>query len=454
MPDRSRFCRCLVLFLAAWCLCTAPSLAAQSGVPVADMPPPEGYDKSLWRRALDIHRNSIVVDTHSDTTSRILDEDFDMSGRAQDGHMDLPRIFESGLDVQIYSIYVAASYYGAEDLSAREKLAASKPNASARRALDMIDGYFRTVDSNPTRMQHCASTRDIESALRAGKHAALMGIEGGHAIEGDLGLLRQFARLGVRYMTLTHSNHNEYADSSGEATPRWNGLNRLGVKVVREMNRLGMMVDVSHVADTTFFDALKATRAPVICSHSSCRALASHRRNVTDEMLTALAKNGGVIQINFNCGFLSDDYQKQRDRWNSKVSLRIKAIEATHPRGTPEYEAAVARFNAENPEPSPPDLAVLIDHIEHAIKVAGPDHVGLGSDFDGVPCVPRGVDDVTHLPRITYWLLKRGHSPEVVAKVLGGNLMRVFREVERVALSLGNEPPARNGNDDFDPIEH
>jgi membrane dipeptidase len=436
-------------------LLALPLLAATLAAQVAPTAPtaPDGYDPRLWARAFALHHAALVVDTHSDTTSRILDEDFDMTPRASSGHMDVPRIFEGGLDVQFYSIYVASSYFGEEDLSSKEALGKSRANASARRALDMVDGYFRTLDRNPQTMAHCEGTRDIAAAIAAGKHAALMGIEGGHAIEGDLGLLRQFHRLGVRYMTLTHSNHNEFADSSGEAIGRWGGLNRLGVKVVSEMNRLGMMVDVSHVSDETFLDVLRVTRAPVILSHSSCRALASHRRNITDEMLRAVAANGGVVQINFNCGFLSDEYQKQRDLWNSKVTLRTRAIESLHPRGTPEFEAAVARFNAENPEPAPVPLATLIAHIEHAMDVAGEDHVGLGSDFDGVPCVPKGMDDVTHLPRITYWLLAHGRSEDAVRKVLGANLLRVFEKVEAVAVSLAGEAPWRNGKDDSDPIE-
>lgn len=433
-----------VLFAAV----TTAALVAQS-VP---LPLPDGYDPALWRRALEVHRRATVVDTHSDTTSRILDEDFDMGPRATTGHMDVPRIFEGGLDVQFYSIYVASSYFGEEDLSSKDALGKSRANASARRALDMIDGYFRTIDRNQERMIPCVGTRDIAAAVAAGKHAALMGIEGGHAIEGDLGLLRQFHRLGVRYMTLTHSNHNEFADSCGEAAPRWGGLNRLGTKVVLEMNRLGMMVDVSHVSDDTFADVLRITRAPVILSHSSCRALASHRRNVTDDMLRAVAANGGVVQINFNCGFLSDEYQKQRDLWNSKVTLRGKAIESVHAKGSPEYEAAMARINAENKAPAAVPLATLIAHIEHAMDVAGADHVGLGSDFDGVPCVPAGMDDVTHLPRITYWLLAHDRGEDEVVKVLGGNLLRVFAKVEEVAVALAAEPPQRNGPDDPEPI--
>ncbi len=433
---------------AASCLLWSPT-RAQSAAP----PAPEGYDPALWTHAWQVHRDAVVVDTHSDTTSRMLDEGFDMGERATTGHMDLPRIEEGGLDAQFYSIYVASRYYGTEDMSSAAALAASEPNASARRALDMIDAFFLEVGRHPDRMVACFSVADIRSAVAAKKHAALMGIEGGHAIEGDLRLLRMFSQLGVRYMTLTHSNHNHFADSCGETPPRWGGLNQLGVKVVREMNRLGMMVDVSHVSDDTFYDVLAVTRAPVICSHSSARALCANPRNVTDDMLRALAKNDGVCMVNYNCGFLSDDYEKASQAWNTKVLLREKAIEAKHAKGTPEYEAAVAHLREVNPPPEPVPLSLLIDHIEHMIEVAGVDHVGLGSDFDGVPCVPHGLDDVSYLPRVTYELMARGHSEADCKKVLGENLLRVFAAVEETAHGLAGEPAYMNGADDFEPFQ-
>ena len=411
----------------------AAASPAPATAPAAVPPVPEGYDPELWQRAVKLHRAALVVDTHSDTTTEMLDNGVDMLVRNATGHMDLPRIFEGGLDVQFYSIYVSAAYYGAEDLSSAEALQASRPNASARRALQMMDAYWLAVERSKGRMAACFSVSDIRNAVAKGQHAALMGIEGGHAIEGDLRLLRMFYRAGIRYMTLTHSNHNEYADSSGEAEPKWGGLNELGVKVVEEMNRLGMMVDVSHVSDDTFYDALKVTRAPVILSHSSCRALCGHLRNITDDMLRALAKNGGVIMINFNCGFLDDKYSRLGSAYYQQTRIHRREIERKWPAGHPDREKALAALRERFPPPEPPDVSVLIDHIVHAIQVAGVDHVGLGSDFDGVPCVPKGMDDVTHLPRITYWLLQRGIPEEGVKKVLGQNLMRVFEAVEKAA---------------------
>lgn len=412
-------------------------LAFASALGAQTLPPlPAGYDRTLWERACKLHFDAIVVDTHSDTTSRILDEGFDMGPRATTGHMDLPRMLEGGLDVQFYSIYVAAQYYGAEDMTSEKALSGSKPNASARRALDMIDGIQGQIEKHSDRMLACASTADIATALAKGKHAALMGIEGGHAIEGDLRLLRQFHRLGVRYMTLTHTNSNEFADSCAEATPKWNGLNELGRSVVAEMNRLGMMVDVSHVSDKTFFDVIATTKAPVIFSHSSCRALCSHKRNATDEMLQALAKNGGVIMINYNSGFLDDEFSKRYEAYRAPLRIREKAIAAKHGEGTPEYKKAVAELEKAHTPPEPPPLDTLLDHFVHAIQVAGADHVGMGSDFDGIPSTPKGLEDVTCLPRITYGLLKRGIPEADVRKVLGQNLLRVFGAIEETARRL------------------
>lgn len=427
--------------------------AAQSPVPPTPAAP-AGYDPELWQRAWRLHHAAVVVDTHTDTTSRILDEDFDMGPRAADGHMDLPRIAEGGLDAAFYSIYVSSRFFGDEGplFAPRPKgdddwprpREAGVPNGSARRALDMIDGLVRTVERYPERMRLCTSVAEVRAAVRDGVHAALMGIEGGHAIEGDLGLLRLFARLGVRYMTLTHTNHNEYADSCAEAMPRWGGLNQLGVKVVHEMNRLGVMVDVSHVSDATFADVLRVTRAPVICSHSSLRSLCAHPRNVTDDMLRALASNGGVLMVNYNCGFLDEEYQKLSAA--SSQTRRIQEREARRrlPEGSPELAEALARLAERFPPPPRPGLDRLMAHLLRAIEIAGPDHVGLGSDFDGVPCVPVGMDDVTYLPRITCHLLAAGHEPATVRKVLGENLLRVLQRVAEVAFELRGTPPLRN----------
>lgn len=441
------------------CLAAAAALALASSTVVAQqvVPPPPaapaGYAEELWQRAWKLHHESLVVDTHSDTTSRILDEGFDMGPRARDGHMDLPRIAEAGLDAQFYSIYVASRFFGDEaPLFAPPAAGADwvrprepgTPNGSARRALQMIDGIVRMTTKYPDRMTLCTSRVELLDAVRMGRHATLMGIEGGHAIEGRLDLLRQFHRLGVRYMTLTHTNHNEYADSCAEATPRWGGLNQLGVKVVKEMNRLGMLVDVSHVSDATFFDALRVTRAPAICSHSSMRALCGHPRNITDDMLRALAKNGGVVMINFNCGFVDPEYGKRSDAAGQVRRIREREIRRQFAEGSKEREEALAALDAKFPPAERPALSVLMAHFLHALEVAGPDHVGIGSDFDGVSCVPKGMDDVTHLPRITYHLLEAGHDESTVRKVLGGNLLRVLDQAEKVAYDLRVEAPFQN----------
>jgi membrane dipeptidase len=414
---------------------------------------PSGCDPALWRRASQLHHAATVVDTHTDTTSRILDEGFDMGPRAPDGHMDLPRIREGGLDVAFYSIYVASRFYGDE-----APLFAKKPgdddwprptdagtaNGSARRAMAMIDGLVRTADRYPDQMTVCASLEEIRATVAAGRHAACMGIEGGHAIEGQLALLRLFHQLGVRYMTLTHTNHNEYADSCADAVPRWGGLNTLGQKVVKEMNRLGMMVDVSHVSDNAFRDVLAVTRAPVICSHSSMRALCDHPRNVTDDMLRLLAQNDGVVMVNYNCGFVDAEYQKRSSQSSQTRKIQEREARRRLAEGSPELEEALKNLDARFPTPERPELSVLVAHVLHAIEVAGADHVGLGSDFDGVPCVPKGIDDVSYLPRLSYELLAAGQSEETVRKVLGGNLLRVLERVEAVAASLAGEPPYCN----------
>lgn len=437
----------------------AATAAAQSSATPPCPPPPAGYDAARWRQAWALHHDTIVIDTHVDTTTRILDRGFDVGPRASDGHFDLVRGQEGGLDAVFHSIYVDARFAGDESAlfaAAPKDINADWPrpadggpaNGSARRALMMIDGIVRQAQRHPTRMTMCGTADELVAAVQAGRHAALMGIEGGHAIEGDLGLLRLFHQLGVRYMTLTHTNHNEYADSCAPSEPRWGGLNRLGVKVVAEMNRLGMVVDVSHVSDATFFDALAATKAPVICSHSSLRALCPHPRNVTDDMLRAIAKNGGAVMINFNCGFLDADYAKQRSGRQATRRIQEKAAREKFADGSAELRDALAALDARFPAVEPPPLATLVAHVLRALAVAGPDHVGLGSDFDGVPCVPRGMDDAAHLPRLTYELLAAGQSEATVRKVLGGNLLRVLRAVEAHAASRRGEAPQQNGPDD------
>src|SRR5262245_40069147 len=312
-------------------------------------------DAKLRERAMRLHREAIVVDTHNDVTSPMTDEGFDLGARDTSGKIqtDIPRMKEGGLDAEFFAIYVAAKY--------------AKEGGAARRALEMIDGVYEQVRRHPESLEMAYTVADIRRIHRSGKIAALMGIEGGHAIEDSLSALRQFYKLGVRYMTLTHTNTNNWADSAGSIdTPpekRFGGLSDFGKEVVREMNRLGMMVDISHVGDETFSDCIEVSEAPMIASHSSCRALTNVPRNMTDDMLKALAKKGGVVMINFYNGFINTEYAKSGDP-------------------APTQGAKTAT------------LDMLMAHFEHAIKVAGIDHVGIGSDFDGVDgSLPPGMED-------------------------------------------------------------
>ena len=362
-----------------------------------------------------VHKRAIVVDTHADTLWRMLDRGDDISKRSTNGHIDIPRLKAGGVDAEFFAIWVQPAY---------------APNY-AHRALRLIDKLYDTVRRNSDSMMLARTPDDIRAAAAQGKVAALMGIEGGHAIENDLGLLRMFHELGVRYMTLTWSFNTDWADSSGD-TSDWNGLNDFGVKVVREMNRLGMLVDVSHVSDATFNDVMKTTRVPVIASHSSCRAICNAPRNMTDEMLTAMRDNGGVVMINFYSAFLDQRFRDESRAAAEKMKPRISAVGERFLLDPVGREDAMWAIHKDVDESvTPPPLTRLIEHIEHVIEIAGIDHVGLGSDFDGVTSLPVGMEDVSKLTAITRALLERGHSEADVEKVLGGNFMRVFDAVTR-----------------------
>ena len=381
-----------------------------------------------------IHKSSIVVDTHADTPGRFVDENFDPSSDAGKGHWDFARAKAGNLGAEFFSIWVDPERY---------------KDHYAKRALDMIDAVHETARLHPDEMVMAYSVREIVAA-RSGPHkriAALIGVEGGHVIEGDLRLLRDYYRLGARYLTLTWSNSNELGQSSGDVKmdengkPKDPGLTDFGREAVRELNRLGMMVDISHVSDRTFFHTLVVSRAPVIASHSSSRALTNHPRNMTDDMLVALARNGGVAQVNFGCSFISEDYRKAEKAFTDAHPAEMKRLkELWGGPKTPESQAELDRLKAMLAAAAPrPPLSALIDHFDHMIKVAGVDHVGIGSDFDGVGCLPEGIDGVQDLPKITEELVRRGYSAEDIRKVLGGNLLRVFGEVERVSRELQKE---------------
>src|SRR5712671_1609747 len=407
------------------CLVLAASLAADQS---SNAP-----DTQVSAKARAIHDSALVVDTHADTPQRFLDEGFDIgSTDAHDiGHMSLDKARRGNLGAEFFSIWVDPE---------------TNQGHFAQHTFDLIDSVYEQAARHPDRMIMAFSVADIERAHQQHKLAALMGIEGGHSIENDIHLLRDYFRLGVRYMTLSWSNTNEWADSSGDINDpkvqHHDGLTGFGKQVVLEMNRLGMMVDISHVADKTFWDVIAVTKAPVIASHSSARALDSHPRNMTDDMLRAVAKNGGVVQVNFYSGFLDEDFRKAMEAQAKDQAAAVKQYEdQLKAQGKPIAYVDRDRIEREWMAKIPrPPLKMLIDHIDHIAKVAGVDHLGLGSDFDGVSgATPQGIDSAADLPRITQALLDRGYSEDDIRKILGGNLLRAFAEVERVSREMQSE---------------
>ncbi len=378
--------------------------------------------QSVSDQAEKLHSSSFVIDTHDDTTQRLLDPRFDLSIRHADGNIDIPRMREGGLSAIFFSIWISSKILG--------------PDA-VKQALDQIDAVRETVRKNPNDLILATSAADIREAKKQHKIAVLMGVEGGHMMGNDLSVLRTFAALGVRYMTLTHMDNNEWADSSTDK-PAHNGLTDFGKTIIREMNRLGILVDISHVSDKTFYDAIAVSKAPVIASHSSCRAICQAPRNMTDDMIRDLAKNGGVIQINYHVGFLSQefrDFEKAHPDTEKEINDEIKKRCGDNEACKLTTGDQVVRDMMQAGKLPKVDWTVIVDHIDHAVKIAGIDHVGLGSDFDGA-VMPLGMQDVTHLPQITGALLKKGYSESDIRKILGENTLRLLSDAERVSHDL------------------
>jgi len=379
--------------------------------------------ETLDERAARVHAEAYVLDTHVDTTPKFENPGFDITERRETGHVDLPRLREGGYDAIFWSIYMGRT---------------PGDGLAAKRAARRIDAVHELGRKHPAAFAIATTADEIRAAADAGKIACLMGIEGGHIIEGELAALRMFHKLGCRYMSLTHSFNTMLADSSGTGQtiePEHGGLSPLGRQVVREMNRLGMMIDVSHVSDDTFWDIIEETEAPIIASHSSVRAVANHPRNMSDRMIRALAENGGVVQINFYPGYIDPELVEQGKALRPKLDEIAKKYADEPEKATAARRQAYAEMRGQRQGGSP--ATWVIEHIEHVIELVGPDHVGLGADWDGVPEMPEGLEDVSKLPWITRQLLRRGHSEDTVKKVLGGNLLRVMEEVEAVAAEWG-----------------
>lgn len=365
-----------------------------------------------------ITRSAILMDMHNDVTSLTV-QGYDIATPNQKGQTDLARM-KGYLGAEFFAVYVSADYV--------------KDNQSANRALQMIDTVrYDIVAGHPNEFLLSTTANDVVRAHKQGKIAALMGIEGGHAIEDSPRLLRVFYTLGIRYMTLTHFNTNHWADSQGDIDDpkieHHNGLTPLGKEIVHEMNRLGMMVDISHVADKTFWDALETSSAPIIASHSSCRAVSNNTRNMTDEMIKALAAKGGVINISFGCDFLSQRYMDESKPLRAEMREKFRAIREIQDPAQREakMEALMQEESAKLP---PATLEDVVMQIDHAVQIAGIDHVGIGTDFDGVGCVPKDLDSYDKFPNLTRALLEKGYTASAIKKIYGGNMLAVMRKID------------------------
>ena len=365
-------------------------------------------------RARRIHREALVLDAHCDALMRVVDDGIDLTVRNAEGHVDLQKLHDGGVDAQMFALWADPDEW----------------KGKYRQRLDaMIGAYDAMIAKSGGGLVRATTASDAERAARDGKIAAFLGLEGAYAIDGDPAALGDLYDRGVRYVTLTWWHNTSFADGSGDK-PRWHGLNDRGRQLVREMNRLGMIVDVSHASDETFFDVLETTSAPVIASHSGARAIAEHHRNLSDDMLRALAKNGGVVGVNFVAGFLDAEWGKRAEALREALKPQYAIIDKRYAKEPGRARKAQwALFGEESKKFPPVPLAKLVDHIEHAVRVAGVDHVGIGSDFDGFGVGPVGISSAADLPRLTEALAARGFEDGDIVKILGGNFLRVFREV-------------------------
>jgi len=362
--------------------------------------------------------HAVIIDMHADTPLVMLDRGYDVGDPNSPYMISIAKMRRGRLSAQFFAIWVEPG---------------RSAGARLRRALDLIDVVYEQVARHSHSLALATTADDIVRLHYQNKIAILLGVEGGYVIENDPRLLNTFYHLGVRYLTLTHSVNTDWADSSGDA-PKWNGLADFGRELVARMNRLGMMVDVSHASDKTFYDVLSVTQAPAIASHSSCRALADHPRNLSDDMLRALAKNGGVIHINFYPGYLDQGFAAARRSAAPQMKAELEKLRQQYQNEPERLSEKTREISAQYAAQLPlVGLERVADHIDHVVKIAGVDHVGLGSDFDGIDATPHGMEDISRLADLVVELARRGYKESDLKKILGGNTLRVMREVEKVA---------------------
>lgn len=385
---------------------------------------PSDADPKVWAKALEIHKKAIIIDGHNDITSPMVDMDFnlaeDSTGRFHSGdtpfHTDLRRMKASGMTGQFMSIYVSGSTL--------------QTGGAMRRAMDLIDATYREAERHNDLVM-CTTAAQIRQAKKQNKICLLMGIEGGYAIENSLHALRNFYRLGIRYMTLTHNVTHDWADAHGDEK-RNNGLTDFGKEVVREMNRLGILVDISHVSDKVMHDALDITKAPVIASHSGARGVSNHTRNVPDDVLKRLPQNGGVIMVVFYPSFLDERTAREAAERTERLRDQVAALREKHKEDDEAFYAARRKLYDENPIYIA-DYKRIVDHMDHIKKVAGIEHIGLGSDYDGVPFLNPPMKGMEDLVLVTYEMLRRGYTEKEIRLVLGENMLRAMEAAEKVA---------------------
>jgi membrane dipeptidase len=372
----------------------------------------------LSTRAREIHFSSLVFDTHADTPQRFFFDQFDLGHRDAEGCVDIPRLREGGVGAIFFALWVPVEIKGA---------------AATKRARDLLAATLKQIEIHRGDLALCTRSQEVRTARERNQIAVMLGVEGGHAIDNDLAILREFHAAGVRYMTLTHNAATEWADSSNDA-PRHNGLTDFGKQVIREMNRLGMLVDISHVSDPTFYDVLETSRAPVIASHSCCRALCDAPRNLDDAMIKALAARGGVIHITFHDGFLSQEYANANRARAAEIASHEEAVSQKFGENEARNLIELQRLSDASIRAGKlPQVSweKIVEHIDHAAGIAGADHVGVGSDFDGA-FMPAGMEDASKFPFITEGLLRRGYAEADIRKILGENTLRVLADAEQV----------------------
>jgi membrane dipeptidase len=377
--------------------------------------------ETLSTDPLAIHQRAIAIDMHADTAQRLLDEDVDLQQELSDGHFDAVRAKAGNLDAQFFSIWVEPQLFGGGGARAM------------KRADDQIAAVRALAEKHPDTWLLATTAGDIRRAVSEGKIAALLGLEGGYAIDERLENVQRYYDLGVRYMSPAWSVSTSWAGSSGDDVGRTRGLNEFGKNVVREMNRLGMMVDVSHVSDQTFWDIVNTSTAPVVATHSACRAIADVPRNLTDDMIRALAKTGGVVNVIFYPEHLEPGWQALKKKVDVEIDDKVKEASAAEPGSAAQKKLARDRVRQrEYARRLPPvNVARIVDHIDHIKKLVGVDHIGIGSDFDGVQITTSGLATVAELPNLTKELLRRGYTEDDVAKILGGNMLRVMEAQPR-----------------------